>query len=317
VKGGVEFVEVVLHCAHLGLILRVFIGPNHVMIYRKIIFLNSRHMQRLFHEAAGLAMRGLLSQAFQLLRTFLRRRMISVWVMGRGVPPPGAGAFIESPASRSLGSFMVRRPLGATLFWAVSGAGKTHALANVAARQRGDQHRFVHVDWRGFFGDNPLRTFYRTIGMDPEEDIGPLSAYIPNDRGIFTTIVFDHFDDAISTAAVSMVSALADDSIRCGFYNVLVMLNDASNARMLLSRGHHFPFLYTRLLGSAFCGRWCADDLVVDDTDRRAFVDQSGVMLFGDRCVSSSLLFQLRAAQSQRAWEEGEALLGCFREDVP
>jgi len=220
---------------------------------------------------------------------------------------------------------MSQQPLGATVFWAAEGAGKSYCLSKV---EKSKHVRLIYIDWRGFAGDDPLKRFYKALGMDSEEDLASLSTYLPNDSAIFTTIVFDHFDFPMQSAfaqARSMVCALVDDSVRCGFYNLLLVLNDPCNAQALLLSRRQFQREYVRLLGPSFCGRWYGCDLdnydkksisSADKEDIKPLVDQSGTLMPLIHLLNKNKpdpLFHLHIAQSERAWEDGERILACYR----
>ena len=287
-------------------------------------------------STVGFMLKGAISFVLRHVHTFLRRKLISVWVFGHGVPKEPSmwknqpHLFLENSATASVRAFLSSRTPGATIFWAVEGAGKTFALSRVSAEFEGKAHRFIYVDCAGVQCDELKRILYRKLGMDPREDLGRFSAYLPSD--VFTTIVVDHF--AATPAATAFLTGLARDSLRAASFNVLLLLSDPAHAVALLTdrgggEGGFRLLPHARLLGPAFCGRWSASDLPLDlpqkkkrmppdgDDDhdaRRLLVDQCGTLLpFLFSSGVSDARMQLKIAQSRLAWEEGERLLAGFR----
>jgi hypothetical protein len=171
-------------------------------------------------------------------------------------------------------------------------------------------------------GDGDCRKwFYKQMGLDSESDTKALSQYLPS-GGVFATFIFDHFDRSMD---LLLISLLSEDSLRSASYNLLVLVNDSLNAHaLLLSCGQHLlQREATRLLGPPFCGKWSANELGDDFRDERydALVDQSGTLapmisVRNRTCLPSDPLMLLRVAKLERDWDDGERLLGCFREYI-
>jgi hypothetical protein len=256
--------------------------------------------------------------------TFFRRRMISIWIFGHGMPKEPSmwkenpELFLENSGTASLRSYLSSQSLGVTIFWAVEGAGKTFALSRVSAEFNRINHHFIYIDCAGFkhdsSSDDIKQILYRKLGMDPRDDLGRFSSYLPSD--VFTTIVFDHFS-VVSSAG--FVSSLARDSARSSF-NVLILLSNPVHALALLRGGWGFrPLQYVKLLGPSFCGRWCSSDLDNNDNKKPsqqsllALVDQCGTLLPFLFNGLSDAHMQLKIAQSRFAWEDGERMLAGYR----
>jgi hypothetical protein len=270
----------------------------------------------LWDGTVGFMLRGAISFVLRHMYTFIRRKLISIWVFGHAVPKEPSmwkkhpQLFLENSGTASVRSFLASRPLGVTLFWAIEGAGKTFILSRVSSEFQGPAHRFIYIDCAGVH-TNIKHVLYRKLGMDPDEDLGRFSAYLPSD--VFTTIVIDHL--ASNTVAAPFVASLARDSVRSSAFNVLVLLSNSVHAVALLMEG---GFQYVRLLGPAFCGRWSAGDLAKqpldsDDALSLPLVDQCGTLL--PFLGPSDAHMQLKIAQSRLAWEDGERVLAGFREE--
>jgi hypothetical protein len=277
----------------------------------------------------GFMLRGAVHFVLKRLYTFFRRGMVRIWVFGHGVPTEPSmwraqpQLFLENSGTAGVRSYLSSRPLGATLFWAVEGAGKTFALSRVSAALQDHQHRFVYVDCLGLDGDREIKeVLYRKLGMDSRDDLGRFSAYLPSD--VFTTVVFDHF--AATASASAFIASLARDSMHSASatFNVLVLLSDPSHALALLTDkkgggGSFRPLQYVRLLGPPFCGRWTSSDLaevVAKSASSLELVDQCGTLLPFLFNGPSDAHMQLKIAQSRLAWEDGERMLAGFREAV-
>lgn len=267
----------------------------------------------------GFMLKSAVSFLLKQMYTFFRRRMISIWVFGHGVPKEPSmwkehpELFFENSGTTGLRSYLSSRPLGVTVFWAVEGAGKTFALSRVSAEFNGSDHRFIYIDCAGLRCDKIKQILYRKLGMDPCDDLGRFSSYLPSD--VFTTIVFDHF--SVTPSSSAFVSSLARDSMRSSF-NVLILLSNPAHAFALLTEGAGFRALqYVKLLGPSFCGRWRSSDLdklVHKSTTSTTLVDQCGTLLPFLFNGPSDAHMQLKIAQSRLAWEDGERMLAGYRE---
>ena len=102
--------------------------------------------------------------------------------------------FLKNSAYRSLQVFIAAKPLGATVLWTAKGAGKTYTLARVG---HAANHRFVYIDWKDITGKDAKTMFYNQLEMNTHTNDKPFGTYLPDDQGIFTTFVFDHFDYAM------------------------------------------------------------------------------------------------------------------------
>ena len=265
----------------------------------------------------GFMLKGAVNFILKHIYTFFRRKMISIWVFGHGVPKEPSmwkehpELFIENSGTTSVRSFLSSRPAGVTIFWAIEGAGKTFTLSHVSAQFQGSNHRFIYIDCVGIQCDEIKHILYRKLGMDPHDDLGSFSSYLPSD--VFTTIVIDHF----STTAVSSVfiTGLARDSMRFSSFNVLVLISNPAHAIALLKEGGSGfrPLQYVKLLGPAFCGRWNSKDLQLDEKTLE-MVDQCGTLLPVLFNRPSETHMQLKIAQSKLAWEDGERMLAGYRD---
>jgi hypothetical protein len=220
--------------------------------------------------------------------------------------------FLENSGTVSVRSYLSSRPLGVFIFWAIEGAGKTFTLSRVSAEFQGSCHRFIYVDCS--VSDDIKQILYRKLGMDPQEDLGRFSSYLPTD--VFTTIVIDHF--SVNALSSAFILNLARDSMHSLSFNVLVLLSNPAHALALLTdRGGFRPLQYVKLLGPSFCGRWDSSDLdkqTINDPLLPALVDQCGTLLPFLFNGPSDAHMQLKIAQSRLAWEEGERLLVGFRD---
>ena len=244
--------------------------------------------------------------------------MVRIWVFGHGVPKESSmwrakpELFLENSGTASVRSYLSLRPPGVTVFWAIECAGKTFALSRVSAEFQGRTHRFIYVDCVGLLGDDIKQVLYRKLGMDPQDDLGRFSLYLPSD--VFTTIVIDHF----SANSSAFIYSLARDSMHSTSFNVLVLVSDPAHAFALLTAkvaGSFRAQQYVKLLGPSFCGRWSSDDLVkAGINDAHSSVDQCGTLLPFLFNGPSDAYMQLKIAQSQLAWEDGERMLGGYRE---
>lgn len=269
----------------------------------------------------GFMLKGAVNFVLKQIYTFFRRGMVSIWVFGHSIPQETSlwkarpELFLENSATASLRSHLTSRPLGVAIFWAVEGAGKTFALSRVSREIQQTHHRFIYLDCDGLWGDEVKQILYRKLGMDPQDDLGRFSAYLPTD--VFTTIVIDH----LSVTAVSSVfiSCLGRDSMHSSSFNTLVLLSNPAHALALLTERTGFrPLQYVKLLGPPLCGRWGASDLAKIETDPSslALVDQCGTLLPFLFNGPSDAHMQLKIAQSRLAWEDGERMLAGYRETM-
>ena len=281
----------------------------------------------------GFMLKGAVNFVLKRMYTFFRRKMISIWVFGHGVPKESSmwkahpELFLENSGTASLRSYLsARTPTsGVTIFWAIEGAGKTFALSRVSTEFQGNRHRFIYIDCLGSTCDDIKQILYRKLGMDPQDDLGRFSSYLPSD--VFTTIVIDHF--TVTAVSSAFISSLARDSMHSASpsFNVLVLLSNPAHALALLTdkgSGDGFlPMQYVKLLGPSFCGRWCSDDLLLllltqinEKKHLLSLVDQCGTLLPFLFNGPSNAHMQLKIAQSQLAWEDGERILAGYREAV-
>ena len=269
----------------------------------------------------GFMLKGAVNFILNKIYTFFRRKMISIWVFGHSIPLEPSmwkerpELFLENSGTASVRSFLSSRPVGVTLFWAIEGAGKTFALSRVSAQVQGSNHRFIYLDCAGIVCDEIKAVLYRKLGMDPHDDLGRFSAYLPSD--VFTTIVIDHLSSATPIAS-AFITGLARDSVRFASFNVLVLLSNPAHAIALLTDSGFRPLQYVRLLGSAFCGRWGSEDLAAEHLSKTtlSLVDQCGTLLPVLFTGPSEAHMQLKIAQSKLAWEHGERMLVGYREAV-
>ena len=269
----------------------------------------------------GFMLKGIMSFVLKQMYTLFRRSMVRIWVFGHGVPKEASmwkanpELFLENSGTASVRSFLSSRPAGVTLFWAIECAGKTFAVSRVSAEFQGCKHRFIYVDCVGLVDDEIKQILYRKLGMNPQDDLGRFSLYLPSD--VFTTIVIDHF--SATTISSAFVYSLARDSMHSTSFNVLVLLSDPAHAFALLTAkvaGSFRAQQYVKLLGPSFCGRWSSSDLV-KGLDHHSSVDQCGTLLpFLFSSGPSEAHMQLKIAQSRLAWEDGERMLGGYRELV-
>lgn len=233
----------------------------------------------------------------------LIRRWIRWWLP----PVPGPRQrVVETSGTRAVDEFARLRPLGATVFWAVRGAGKTEAVASCCIGC------FVYVNCRNFVsGVDMLEWFSRQIYWD-----GAVSELF---AGEFATIVLDHFEQAMEispTYAKQLLVSLTMDSVHSKAFNVLVCTSDADRALELLQL---LP-LTSALLGPSMCGR-CTENEIRELVDKPLAVELgavAGTMAFAAHVSSSGLkeeMLRYQAAKTNREWMVGEALLWVYRSD--
>ena len=271
----------------------------------------------------GFMLKGAVNFVLKQMYTFFRRKMISIWVFGHGVPKERSlwkdhpELFLENSGTASLRSYFVSKPYGVTVFWAIEGSGKTFSLSRVSAEFEGRSHRFIYVDCTVIAGDEIKKILYRKLGMDPQDDLGRFSSFLPSD--VFTTIVLDH----IPAAAPMFITSLARDSMHSVSFNILVITNNPLHAHALLTekeggRSLFRPLQHVRLLGPSYCGRWSASDVTRSINTAKPhlleMVNQCGTLLPFLFNGPSDAHLQLKIAQSRVAWDEGERMLAGYRE---
>ena len=279
-----------------------------------------RFMQFLFFRAVQIASESIMDGVFRWIRSFVRRRLIGVWMLGMEVPVhkgcllENTEIFLKNSGYHGLEDFFKEKPRGATVFWTPERMGKSYTLTKMGLKNT-REHRFMYFDFSSVDGD-AKKVFYHQLGLDSECDIKPLSTYLPS-NGIFFTFIFDHFDRVVSQ---NMIASLVRDSVQSSMYNLLILVNDSLNAHSVLnSCGQLLQRGYTRLLGPPFCGRWSSADLgALSDERYNGLVDQCGslvpmIHIRNGFFVPDDVTMLLRIAKLQREWEQGERLLGQYR----
>jgi hypothetical protein len=260
----------------------------------------------------------MITAALKWLCAFLRRQLIGAWMAGLDVPEykgmlrDSPGLFLKNSAFHSLQSFFNEKPCGATVFWAPEWAGKTYTLAQMGVKST-VEYRIVYVDFAA--ADDAKKLFYLQMGLDVDDDIKPISQYLPS--GVFVTFIFDHFDRASNAL---MISFLAEDSICSASFNLLIMVKGRIAAHSLLvSCGEQRRRECVRLLGPPYCGRWSAAELgEMSDSRYDILVDQCGTLapvisILNRTCPPWDQHMLLRVAKLEAEWEQGEQMLGQFR----
>ena len=222
--------------------------------------------------------------------------MFTKWVRGLWLDSLKVTAGCHKAGEETSGTLAVKQffedmPLGITVFWAVRGAGKRFAVCREHRKER-----VVCIDWYKFTGSDPQAWFAAEVGWKGSGDRFEMH----------TTVVFMHFDMAMAypgPAKQLLLNLAADRTAR---FNVLVCVDSAVHAHAILQIKPH----KTALLGPAYCGR-CTEKQALDAgvAPDCAFAGTLGLAAL---TVSSSLL-ELRAAQADAEWREGEALLGWYR----
>ena len=248
------------------------------------------------------AAKPVMDYLFGSVRRWVRKFMAPFWL--RYLPPPCTpDRVIDTSATVAVREFANAAPLGTTIFWAVTGAGKTAALTQGNVRV---------INWDRLSSANVLDWFARQINWS--EDIGEFFRQEP-----FTTVALDQFDRAMSAdkhAAIQLVVRLTNDSVTSGTFNVLVCLNDPAHALDLLR--DKAPGI--ALLGGPFCGR-CTEDQVRALHDAPLAIElgtASGTLATAHQAAARTTsidLLRFRAAQAAAAWDRGEALLWAYRRD--
>ena len=246
-----------------------------------------------------------VGMALNALRGVTRRFMVPCWLRQLTIARKAVRNAVETSATRAVNEYVRAKAPGGTVFWTVSGAGKTTAVAASCAG------RIVVVDWERC-SSAANYWFEHQVGWD-----GPIGEFFADE---FATVVLDHFDHAMDVDIVSakkLFRSLVMDSAESRAFNVIACVNDAAHALELLRATQRF----TNLLGPSFCGR-CTEEEV-----RRAGFESfplelgasSGAM---DMAVAASLRnvrddsLRLQAAQASEAWERGESLLASYRRAI-
>ena len=278
-------------------------------------------------QAVQLAMRSVLNAAVDWLKSFFRRRMVCVWIMGKEIPQytgnlkDSPHLFLKNSAYKSLQVFFSEKPLGATVFWTAKGAGKTYTLARVG---HASNHRFVYIDWKDITGRDAKTMFYNQLKMNAKKEDKPFGTYLPDDQGIFTTFVFDHFDYAMidpDKNARALIAVLSENSTQSSIpYNILIMVNNPLHARdLLLLHGWDCHSMFVKLMGPPYCGHWFSKDLgEMSDERYNALIDQCGTLMpmisiRNGLYASDDIVHLMRATTSKEAWDNGERILAQFR----
>jgi len=270
-------------------------------------------MQSLTTQITQFTLRGMLSRILEWVETFVRRKMLQVWIHGLRFPNHPRitrSACYEFSATQPIQTFIASRPLGVTVFWAPETTGKSFTLTHLT---RGvPLHVFACIDHAAFrAGDHVVSFLYNKLGQKDHKDF-LLSTLLPTDA--FTTIVLEHFDKAMhhcADEAKELVGELGLDSLASESYNVLIVLNNPHYAHLLL-KGHALQ--HARLLGPPLCGRWSSADLAKKhslDPDVLDAIDQCGTPL--PLAKLKGPLLQLKIAQLRVEWETGERLLAGYR----
>ena len=278
-------------------------------------------------QTVQFAMRGVMNSISRWIYSFFRQKMVCVWVMNKDIPKhmgnlrENTDLFLKNSAHSSLQTFIADKPRGATVFWTITGAGKTYTLSHTIHEAN---HRFVYIDWNTIAKETAKEMFYSQIGLDPVAEKAPFGTYLPTDHGIFTTFVFDHYDCAMDkeeAGACNLITELSKDSTKSLVpYNLLVLVNKARYAYdMLTAHGWDNQGMFVRLIGNPYCGHWFSTDLKhLADERYNNLVDQSGKLapmlsIRNGLASYDDIALKLRATRAQAEWDTGERLLWPFR----
>lgn len=250
-------------------------------------------MQTCLSQLSGALMRGVCGGVFDLVRLWVRRQLVPLWLDRLKLESNAIG--VETSGTVAVSKFFTRQTPETAVFWAVQGAGKAFAVKQTAGAN------VVVVDWERFEGTNPSEWFRALVGWD---------------RGLgeffqeFSTIVFTHFDAAMvyPESAKQLVLSLASDSATSRRFNVLICVDSAMHAHSLLRLNP----LYMRLLGPPYCGRCTEMEVASGGFKKGNIGTYSGTIGLASVELSDAML-ELRAAQANTAWNEGEALLHWYR----
>ena len=240
---------------------------------------------------------------FGLVRRWIDRFMVPYWINQLTVEKK-TDLTIETSGTRAVRAFARSNHLGSTVFWAVSGAGKSSAIS------QSDAGTFVVVDWLGMKGPDAGTWFERMVHWN-----GEIGEFFING---FTTVVFDHFDNALAinrASAMQLFLSVTTDSVKNKTFNVLVCVNDPLNALELLRASH----THVRLLGPSHCGRCAADDLKQMNVTPLAMelAVLSGTIGTATEAMSTRKRhddwLSVRAAKANEMWKKGEELLWSHR----
>jgi hypothetical protein len=240
-------------------------------------------------------MRGVVGSLLDLVKLWLKKQLVPLWLSDLKLESNTVG--IETSGTLAVRQFFKSKTPGATVFWAVKGAGKSFAVHKEAGKN------VILVDWEQFQGNDPQKWFCELVGW--ERDLGRFF----HD---FSTIVFTHFDMAMAfpELAKQLVLKLASDSTSSRRFNVLVCVDSAMHAHSLLK----INMQYMRILGGPYCGR-CTEMELIDGgfsmVKITAFAGTIGLSALANE-ISATML-ELRAAQANAAWHDGESLLNGYR----
>jgi hypothetical protein len=263
----------------------------------------SKKKERMLKYGITTALREVAKPAMDYLfgsvRRWFQKFMAPFWLRYLPLPCKPERA-IDTSATTAVREFANAAMLGTTIFWAVTGAGKTTALHQGSVRV---------INWDRLNGTNVLDWFARQINWS--DDIGGFF------QQEFTTVVLDQFDRAMSAdkkAAIQLVVKLTNDSVTSKTFNVLVCLNDPAHALDLLRD----KATGISLLGGPFCGR-CTEEQVRSLYDTPLAIElgtASGILAVARQATAPTTsidLLSFRAAQAAAAWRGGEELLWAYR----
>ena len=239
---------------------------------------------------------------FGLVRRWIDRFMVAYWVkqLAGGKRPPDFA--VKTSGTVAVDAFVAAEQLGSTVFWAVPGAGKSFAVAQ--------RDVFMVVNWHKMHGTSASEWFEKLVGCN-----GSIGGSM---RDGFSTIVFDHFDNALAinrVSAMQLFLRLTMDSVETKTFNVLVCVNDASNALELLRTSS----VHVHLLGPSYCGRCGVEDLTQMALTPLAveLAVLSGAIGTVNEAMSTKRRhndwLSLRAARLSDMWKRGEAVLWSYR----
>lgn len=282
--------------AGLGSLLSILNIYYYERILKNILKTLSHSMQTWLSPLSGAVMRGACGLVFDLIKLWVKRQLVPLWLDGMKLEPNLTG--VETSGTLAVSSFIQRRTPETAVFWAVKGAGKAFAVQREAGAGS-----VVLVDWERFEGTDPSKWFCELIGW--ERGLGEFFHE-------FSTVVFTHFDAAMAypDSAKQLVLRLASDSAESKRFNVLVCVDSAMHAHSLLKLNQK----YMRLLGPPYCGRCTEMELIAGGFKEVRFGAYSGTI--GLSAVANEIsdtMLELRAAQANTAWNEGESLLHWYR----
>jgi hypothetical protein len=219
--------------------------------------------------------------------------------------------YSKNSAFDCLTRFFQNKPHGVTVFWTIKAINKVFIVKHA---KETCNVRAVYVNCKGI---NPSQFNWflaSRLNIDGEKYPNIRSSYLASNLGPYTFIVLDGCDDMINTnnAVLNDIMYWATESHFCRF-NVLILLNEASNAKALLQKNEITSNV--QLMGCEGCGRWYAEELnsfVTTFGEQRVNMVNDGGSLTS-LCHDDIYLLQVRTCQEREKWQIGETFVRQFR----